>query len=135
MFAFSHVLLVDSDSTASFLHQRLLSRMKIAPDIWEATTEEDAIQALDRVFETTSEQPRVLVLVGLKIPVLTYLKFFQACRQLTPSQKECIQFVTLTMDQPVTKFAHVAGLPLIEVVKPLTEEKVQSILATAALLQ
>lgn len=122
----SSVLLVDDDSTNNFLNELLLKSLNVTDKVLIA---EDGNQALELLERTPEPEEPALILLDVNMPGLNGIQFLEAYRRLPQAQRNTTVIVMLTTTMDARDLSrldelHIAGL----VSKPLTQEKVDSIL-------
>lgn len=125
------VLLVDDDSTTTFLHAQLLRRLKVAEQFLVARNGVEAIQALERTCGELNESTGpLLVLLDVNMPVMNGIEFLEKYQQHPLAQKCPTVIVVLTSSAHPRDLERINALPVAADVlaKPLTGEKVAYIL-------
>lgn len=121
----SSILLIDDDSINNFLNERLLHNLAVADQLLIAETGEQALELL----QTPGTLPPSLILLDVNMPGMNGLEFlekYQAHRQAQP-QTTVVIMLTTTMDS--SELSRINELQIDGLVsKPLTEEKIASIL-------
>jgi CheY-like chemotaxis protein len=123
----SSVLLVDDDSTNNFLNELLLKRLDVAERI---LVSESGTQALELLSDPTDfgNEP-ALILLDVDMPGLTGVQFLEAYRQLPHGQHSATVVIMLTTTMGASDLGRLDELGIAGLVsKPLTEEKIDSIL-------
>ncbi|MGI4833914.1 MAG: response regulator [Janthinobacterium lividum] len=125
----NHIVLVDDNETTSFLNNRLLSRLAVARQVSTFMRADEALDALWGTAANEHEAPD-LVFVDLKMPGLNGFDFLERYTSLPAAQQERTVVAVLTTSMHSTDTARVAKYPNVEyLTKPLTEEKMQRLLA------
>jgi CheY-like chemotaxis protein len=116
------ILLVDSDRTATFLHERVLQRLAIAEQIVAVPNEAQAYLAS---FTGEAEAPYpTLILLALRMPIMDGWAFLKAYRQ-----RQAPVVVLTVPGLSVADLERLQQLPIAGVsYRPLTPEKVKQFL-------
>ena len=127
----SHIVLVDDNETTSFLNNRLLSRLAVARQV---STFSKADEAFDYVWKngaaSDADETADLIFVDLKMPGVSGFDFIERYSKLPAALQERTVVAVLTTSMHSADTARVAQYPNIEyLTKPLTEEKMQRLLA------
>ena len=126
----NHIVLVDDNETTSFLNNRLLGRLSLAQKVSTFSRAEDACRFLWKDTETAAEPAADLVFVDLKMPGMSGFDFLEQYSQLPAPVQERTVVAVLTTSMHAADTARVAQYPNVEyLTKPLTEEKLQRLLA------
>ncbi len=126
----NHIVLVDDNETTSFLNNRLLGRLALAEKVSTFTRAEEASRFLWGDEQTTLEPAADLVFVDLKMPGMSGFDFLEQYNQLPAAVQEATVVAVLTTSMHAADTARVAQYPNVEyLTKPLTEEKLQRLLA------
>jgi len=126
--ALNHIVLIEDNETTSFLNNRLLSRLGVARKVSSFSKAEEAISFL--WGETLPEAAPDLVFVDLKMPGMNGFDFLEHYSQLPAAAQERTVVAVLTTSMHGADTARVAQYPNVEyLTKPLTEEKMQRLLA------
>jgi CheY-like chemotaxis protein len=127
----AQVLLVDDDTTATFLHTHLLTRLQVADQLLVAHNGREALQRLDRsCAERVEPAGPILVLLDLNMPVMNGVEFLETYQQHPSAQQLPVVIVVLTSSEDCRDITRLKRLPMaVDVLtKPLTREKVETIL-------
>ncbi|MGI4737235.1 MAG: response regulator [Janthinobacterium lividum] len=126
----NHIVLVDDNETTSFLNNRLLSRLSLASKVTTFSRAEEACRFLWQGNELAAVPPADLVFVDLKMPGMSGFDFLEQYSQLPAAVQERTVVAVLTTSMHAADTARVAQYPNVEyLTKPLTEEKLQRLLA------
>jgi len=126
--ALNHIVLIEDNETTSFLNNRLLSRLGIARQVTSFSKAEEALQILWE--KETADTAPDLVFVDLKMPGMSGFDFLERYSQLPAALQERTVVAVLTTSMHAADTARVAQYPNVEyLTKPLTEEKMQRLLA------
>jgi len=125
------VLLVDDDSTTTFLHSQLLSRLEVAEQLLVAQNGVEALQTLEQTCTKVDESAGpLLVLLDVNMPVMNGLEFLETYQKHPLAQKCQTVIVVLTSSTHYRDMERIKALPVASdvITKPLTQEKVATIL-------
>jgi CheY-like chemotaxis protein len=123
----SSVLLVDDDSTNNFLNELLLKRLDVAEHILVSESGTQALELLSDPANLNNEP--ALILLDVEMPGLTGVQFLEAYRQLPQGQRSATVVIMLTTTMDASDLGRLDELGIAGLVsKPLTQEKVDSIL-------
>jgi CheY-like chemotaxis protein len=126
----NHIVLVDDNETTSFLNNRLLGRLALAEKVTTFTRAEEASQFLWNDAENAPTPAADLVFVDLKMPGMSGFDFLEQYNQLPAVVQARTVVAVLTTSMHSADTARVAQYPNVEyLTKPLTEEKLQRLLA------
>jgi len=126
--ALNHIVLIEDNETTSFLNNRLLSRLGVARQVSSFSKAEEALHFL--WGEAVPEAVPDLVFVDLKMPGMNGFDFLEHYSQLPTEAQERTVVAVLTTSMHGADTARVAQYPNVEyLTKPLTEEKMQRLLA------
>ncbi len=126
--ALNHIVLIEDNETTSFLNNRLLSRLGVARQVTSFSKAEEALQILWE--KETADTAPDLVFVDLKMPGMSGFDFLERYSQLPAALQERTVVAVLTTSMHAADTARVAQYPNVEyLTKPLTEEKMQRLLA------
>jgi CheY-like chemotaxis protein len=125
----NHIVLVDDNETTSFLNNRLLSRLALATQVSTFSRADEAYRFLWQ--DAQNDESKVdLVFVDLKMPGMSGFEFLEQYNQLPTDVQERTVVAVLTTSMHAADTARVAQYPKVEyLTKPLTEEKLQRLLA------
>lgn len=122
----SSVLLVDDDSTNNFLNELLLKSLNVTEQILVA---ENGTQALELLEHATRPSEPALILLDVNMPGLNGIQFLEAYRRLPQAQRNATVIIMLTTTMDASDLGRLDELNIAGLVsKPLTQEKVDSIL-------
>jgi CheY-like chemotaxis protein len=122
----SSVLLVDDDSTNNFLNELLLKSLNVTEQVLVA---ENGTQALELIEHTAQPSEPALILLDVNMPGLNGIQFLEAYRRLPQAQRNATVIIMLTTTMDANDLGRLDELNIAGLVsKPLTQEKVDSIL-------
>lgn len=122
----SSVMLVDDDSTNNFLNELLLKSLNVTERILVA---ESGTQALEIIEHSAGPDEPALILLDVNMPGLNGIQFLEAYRQLPQTQHNATVVIMLTTTMDARDLGRLDELSIAGLVsKPLTQEKVDSIL-------
>ncbi|WP_324672074.1 response regulator [Hymenobacter sp. GOD-10R] len=128
-----NIVLVDDNETTSFLNNRLLNRLAIAEQVRTFTRAEEAYEFLwgnGRQPSEAADHLPELVFVDLKMPGMDGFEFLKHYDGLPPEVKSKTVMAVLTTSMHAADTARVSQFKDVEyLTKPLTEEKMQKLLA------
>ncbi|MDJ0366876.1 response regulator [Hymenobacter sp. H14-R3] len=131
--ALNHIVLIEDNETTSFLNNRLLSRLGVAKQVSSFSKAEEALKFLWSGEPATSAEAAPtpdLIFVDLKMPGMSGFDFLERYSQLPTDAQERTVVAVLTTSMHGADTARVAQYPNVEyLTKPLTEEKMQRLLA------
>ena len=130
--ALSHIVLVDDNETTSFLNNRLLSRLAVAQQVSNFSKADEAFEFVwkDTQANAPAADTADLVFVDLKMPGVSGFDFIERYSKLPAAVQDRTVVAVLTTSMHSADTARVAQYPNIEyLTKPLTEEKMQRLLA------
>ena len=127
----NHIVLVDDNETTSFLNNRLLSRLALAGQVSTFSRADEAYHFLWKDSQAPAAQSVAdLVFVDLKMPGMSGFEFLEQYNQLPTDVQDRTVVAVLTTSMHAADTARVAQYPNVEyLTKPLTEEKLQRLLA------
>jgi len=128
--ALNHIVLIEDNETTSFLNNRLLSRLGVARQVSSFSKADEASQFLWGGEPAAAQAAPDLIFVDLKMPGMSGFDFLERYSQLPASVQERTVVAVLTTSMHAADTARVAQYPNVEyLTKPLTEEKMQRLLA------
>ncbi|RZL13666.1 MAG: response regulator [Hymenobacter sp.] len=133
--ALNHIVLIEDNETTSFLNNRLLSRLGVAKQVSSFSKAEEALKFLwgGEPAGSTEAAPAPmpdLIFVDLKMPGMSGFDFLERYSQLPADTQGRTVVAVLTTSMHGADTARVAQYPNVEyLTKPLTEEKMQRLLA------
>lgn len=127
MISVDKVLIVDDDATARFLMERVIKKFVTNQQILTATNGEEALVVLGK--DCASDICPTLILLDINMPVMDGFEFLKAL-QSTPLANIPVQIIMLTSSVNPQDVERAKEYPLSGYLqKPLTEEKLQQVLA------
>ncbi|MDF7815069.1 BLUF domain-containing protein [Hymenobacter sp. YC55] len=125
------ILLVDDDTTSTFLSARLLRHLALTDHLLVAENGAEGWQLLQDVLAppAPADQGLWLVLLDVNMPVFDGFAFLEAYQHLPAVQQQRVAVVMLTTSLHGADLERLQDLPIAGIVsKPLTEEKVRTLL-------
>jgi len=125
------VLVVDDDTTSTFLTSHLLNRLAVTERLLVAHNGVEAFQALQQLGdEATEAAGPVLVLLDVNMPVMNGADFLETYQQHLRAQQEQLVVIVLTSSEQCRNLDRIKALQVAADIlpKPLTWEKVAYIL-------
>ena len=125
------VLVVDDDTTSTFLTSHLLNRLAVTEHLLVAHNGVEAFQALQQLGgEATEVAGPVLVLLDVNMPVMNGADFLETYQQHLRAQQQQLVVVVLTSSEQCRNLDRIKALQVAADIlpKPLTREKVAYIL-------
>ncbi|MCX2739584.1 response regulator [Pontibacter anaerobius] len=130
----SGILLIDDDDTTNFLNQRLLDRMEVTDHIRTFVNGKQAFDYLYNVSNNNYEnesneyfQPE-LIFLDINMPVMDGFEMLDLYERLSPQFRKHIVMVVLTTSTHPQDTANSKKYNAEYIIKPLTTEKVKTIL-------
>ena len=121
------ILLVDDDSTAIFLTQRLLKRAEIEVDVLTASHGEEALKIVRTVCQ--QEQCPNLILLDINMPVMDGFEFLEELQKSADLSRTTIQIILVSTSTHKLDLARAKKYPVVDYIeKPLTSEKLAKFL-------
>jgi CheY-like chemotaxis protein len=126
------VLLVDDDEPTNFLNKMILEDVNCAETIEVAESGQSALSYLENASEDGSPASPDLILLDINMPAMNGWEFLEQYSSLDRQRKANVVIVMLTTSlnpddrSKASKIPDVSGFET----KPLTPEKLQSILKT-----
>lgn len=123
-----NILLVDDDSIAIFLLERIVQSTGLANTIYKALNGKEALSLLDHHFDSTNNIPEV-ILLDLNMPIMNGFEFLAAFNALDTKAKDNILIIVVTSStnpEDIEK-AREMGIRYF-LTKPISAEIVKSII-------
>lgn len=121
---FYSIILVDDDPINNLINKRLISKLKLTPQIEEFL---EAEQAIERIRELDSEDS-ILIFLDINMPVMNGWDFLNQYLKEFKLRKDRIIVLSSSIDfqdrQKAKEFSCVEGF----IEKPLSPEKIKNIL-------
>jgi len=126
----NHIVLIEDNETTSFLNNRLLNRLGVARQVSSFSKADEATRFLWGSESAVAQAAPDLIFVDLKMPGMSGFDFLERYSQLPASVQKRTVVAVLTTSMHAADTARVAQYPNVEyLTKPLTEEKMQCLLA------
>lgn len=122
------ILLIDDDPICNFLHSRLLKKLHISNEVKVSLNGKDALLHLHEVSQINL-CPQ-LIFLDINMPVMNGIEFLQSYKAETFCNKRPV-IIVLTTSTDLKDIVQLQNYPEVNGVlnKPLTEEKINSIIA------
>jgi CheY-like chemotaxis protein len=122
------ILLIEDDSITNFINERLLRKLEIADDIKVASNGLEAISIIQDSVLNQQSSPS-LIFLDINMPVMDGFEFLSEFKMLDIPNKENVLVIVLTTSTNLSDIEKLKGSGNTDFInKPLTKEKVQSIL-------
>ena len=121
------VLLIDDDNICNYLHEKIIRRLNITPEIKIATNGEEALRTIKDHISEFNEAPQ-LILLDLKMPVMDGFEFLKKLKEEEPQacfNSDIIVLTTSAHPQDLEKISKIRKTTFYN--KPLTEKNVKEI--------
>lgn len=126
----SCILLIDDDRINNFLNERLLRKLEISKAVKTALNGEEGLKYIDLHCAITQGCCPDLVLLDIKMPVMDGFEFIRNFQKLNFYKKDKMTVAVLTTSRNEKDIEALRDLgPYKFLNKPLTEEKIQKVLA------
>ncbi|WP_192821972.1 response regulator [Rufibacter sp. LB8] len=128
------ILLIDDDDTNNFLNNRLLSRMQLTDRIKEFRNGKQAFDYLYNIstghYDASNPEyfKPALVLLDINMPVMDGFEFIELFERLDAEFRKDVVLALLTTSEHNQDTERAAASNIAYLTKPLTSEKVQSLL-------
>ena len=127
------ILLVDDNDTSNFLNERLLKRMAITDEIKILSNGKSAFDYLENLNRTGAaglETKPELILMDINMPVVDGFEFLELYQNLDEQFRQDILIAILSTSNHPQDTSRASEFNAYYIVKPLTIEKVETLLAT-----
>jgi len=122
------ILLVDDDETTNFINELMISDMGITDELLQANNGKEAIDLLEERIKLDKMLPD-LILLDINMPVMDGFDFLDAYQHLQFHKKPSVIIVMLTTSLNPSDVERAKQAEITDYInKPLTEEKINSIL-------
>ena len=121
------ILLVDDDTTANYLHEKLIKKLNIAHDVFTKANGKEALDFIEERYQAIRSLPS-LILLDINMPVLNGFEFIKDLLGAELLVLKKIPVCILTSSSHPKDIEKIKELgDYIYVTKPLTEEKLLNI--------
>ena len=126
------ILLVDDDPISQYINQNLIKKLKLSNHIHLAMNGAEAIHYLKEDIKKNKHAFPELILLDLNMPVMDGFEFLRHYDKLFRSEKKEVKIIILTTSSNLNDVKKAQKFPAISeyLTKPLTEEKITSIVKT-----
>lgn len=125
-----NILIVDDDSIANFLIEKIVQSTGLARNIYKALNGKEALDVFFRHITNSSPIPDV-VLLDLNMPIMNGFEFLQAFSQLDFHGKKDVLIVLVTSSNNPSDIEKSRSFGIRHyITKPLTAENLRSIFET-----
>ena len=123
-----NILLVDDDSIANFLIERIVQSTGLAKNIFKALNGKEALQRFEQPSNGTSPLPEV-VLLDLNMPIMNGFEFLQAYKNLQFEEKDHVLIILVTSSNNPSDIERAKQLGIkYYLTKPISAETIKGIL-------
>jgi len=125
------ILLVDDDSIANHLHERLIKKMQAARQVYTKTNGREALKFIEERYYSSRTLPSLIIL-DISMPVMDGVDFMKKICQSNLLYVKRIPVAILTNSIHADDIRRVNEVrPCFYITKPLTEVKLNAIIENA----
>lgn len=123
------ILLIDDDDVNNYINARLLKKLSASSQVQVSTNGEEALKYVQELIEKDEPLPR-LIFLDINMPVMDGFEFLKRFETL-PLEGDLPVLIMLTTSSNEKDVNQVTARPIVSgyLNKPLTEQKVRSIVA------
>jgi CheY-like chemotaxis protein len=123
-----NILLVDDDSIANFLIEKIVQSTGLARNIFKALNGREALQVFEQHFRGTLPVPEV-VLLDLNMPIMNGFEFLQAYNNLEFEEKDDVLIILVTSSNNPSDIEKARQLGIkYYLTKPISAETIKGII-------
>lgn len=123
-----NILLVDDDSIANFLIEKIVQSTGLARNIFKALNGREALQVFERHFSGSLPVPEV-VLLDLNMPIMNGFEFLQAYNNLEFVEKDHVLIILVTSSNNPSDIERAKQLGIkYYLTKPISADTIKGIL-------
>ena len=123
-----NILLVDDDSIANFLNERIITAAGLANEIYKALNGQEALSIFNQYINGIIALPEV-VLLDINMPIMNGFEFVQAFQQLNFLNKEKVLIIILSSSNNPKDVEKASTLGIKHyIIKPISAEKLKFII-------
>lgn len=123
-----NILLVDDDSIANFLIERIVQSTGLANQIMKALNGKEALQVFENYKSRGTALPEV-VLLDLNMPIMNGFEFLKAFKELDFSEKNDVLIILVTSSNNPSDIAQAKMFGIkYYLTKPITADNIKGII-------
>lgn len=125
-----NILLVDDDSIANFLIEKVVAQTGLANAIYKALNGQEALNVFDQYINHLIDLPQV-VLLDLNMPIMNGFEFLQAFQSLDFEGKKNVMIIVVSSSSNPLDIERVKSMGIKHyLTKPISAESIRNILQT-----